>query len=208
VNRRSRFIGWCFLVGASWWTATAHAQTCLYVTNLDQLVAEAYSPTYSLTLPFSPWDWRAFSIYGGEPWWLDCTEISCSNLFQSSIELDCGVTAYSVILVQDASTGYTTIQPDGLTNVVATVASTVDEPSWLWNNYWQVTNCLDCWGLTSGDIPPPTITTKALLADASDYATYTAYQSNQEAQAANTGGGFFAMDEDDDDGDGDPCQIA
>jgi hypothetical protein len=131
------------MLASLWVLATADSQD-LYVTNLNQLVAEAYSTGYSLTLPFSPWDWRAFSLY--EPWWVDCSQMSCSNLFQSATELDCGVTAYSVVLVQNALTGETTIQPDGSTDVVATVASTVDEPSWLWNNYWQVTNCLDCWG--------------------------------------------------------------
>lgn len=211
MSRRSKILGCCLLVATGWWVATARAQTCLYVTNADQLVAEAYSPDYSLTLPFSPWDWRAFSLYGGEPWWLDCSQISCTDLFQSSTELDCGVSAYSVVLVQNALTGETTIQADGSTDVVATVtASTGDEPSWLWNNYWQITSCLDCWGLTSGDVPPPTITVKALLADASDYATYTAYLSNEEAEAESAAsamtmsGGFFAMDDEDDDG-SDPC---
>ena len=203
------FVGFLLLSA----TITSMAQG-LYVTNLDQLVVEAYSPDYCLILPFSPWDWRAFSLYGGEPWWVDCSQMSCTDLFQSSTELDCGVTAYSVVLVQNALTGETTIQPDGLTNVVATVAASTDyEPSWLWNSYFQVTNCLDCWGLTAGDIPPPVITLTALLADAGDYATYTAYQSNLEAEAASAAsamtmsGGFFAMDDEDDDGGGDPCSI-
>jgi alpha-tubulin suppressor-like RCC1 family protein len=203
-------------VAAIFWQGNSLAQN-LYVTNLDQLVAEAYSSDHSIFLPLSPWDWRTYSIDGGEPWWINCSEMSCEGLFQTSTELSAGVPAYTVVLIQNVLTGETTVQPDGSTDVVATVAAPsgyqpgVGSETWMWNWYVQVTNCLDCWGLTAGDNPPPTITLKALLADGSNYAAYASYQSNLEAeaeaaQAASAGSGFFAMDDDDDDG-GDPCSI-
>jgi alpha-tubulin suppressor-like RCC1 family protein len=155
------------------------------------------------------------------PWWIDCSQISCEGLFQTSNELSAGFPAYTVVLIQNVLTGETTIQPDGSTDTVATVSASSDyEPGvgpelWMWNWYVQVTNCPDCWGLTAGEIPPPTIILKALLADGSNYAAYASYQSNLEAEATSatsTGGGFMAMDEDDDDGGGDgggvdPCSV-
>jgi hypothetical protein len=53
------------LASTSLWVATALAQDPLYVTNLDQLVAEAFSPDYSLILPFGAWNYQGFSLYGG-----------------------------------------------------------------------------------------------------------------------------------------------
>ncbi len=206
-----------------WAIPTTQAQD-LYVTNLDQLVAEAYSTDYSVYLPFSPWDWRAFSLYGGEPWWLDCSQMSCDGLFQTSTELSAGVPAYSVVLLQNVLTGETIIQPDGLTDVVATVlAPSGYQPAtnswngWMWNWYEQVVDQPDSWGLSPGEVPPPVITFRALLADVSNYAAYAAYESNLEAEAeaaqaaqaatATMSGGGFAMDDDDDDGGVDPCTL-
>jgi alpha-tubulin suppressor-like RCC1 family protein len=201
---------------------TTQAQD-LYVTNLNQLVAEAYSTDHSVYLPFSPWDWRAYSLDGSEPWWLDCSQVSCDALFQTPVELSVGVPAYTVVLIQNVLTGETTVQPDGSSGVVATVAA----PSgyqpvmtswnrWLWNWYEQVIDQPDVWGLSAGEIPPPTITLKALLADMSNYATYAAYQSNLEAEAeaaqaaqvmvASMNSRFMPMDDDGGDG-GDPCTL-
>ena len=210
-------------VAAIFWQGNALAQD-LYVTNLDQFVAEAYSPDYCLVLPFSPWDWRAFSLYGGEPWWLDCSQMSCDGLFQTSTELSGGVPAYAVVLLQNVLTGETIIQPDGLTDVVATVlAPSGYQPAtnswngWMWNWYEQVVDQPDSWGLSPGEVPPPVITFRALLADVSNYAAYAAYESNLEAEAeaaqaaqaatATMSGGGFAMDDDDDDGGVDPCTL-
>ena len=67
VMSRSRRILCCgLLVGASWWAATAKAQDGLYVTNLDQLVSEAYSTDHSDYLALSPWDWRAWTLDEGD----------------------------------------------------------------------------------------------------------------------------------------------
>jgi hypothetical protein len=125
-----------------------------------------------------------------------------------------------VVLLQNVLTGETTIQPDGSTDVVATVSAPSGyEPgagseTWLWNWYVQATNQPDLWGLSPGEIPSPIITLKALLADASEHAIYASYQSNLEAEAeaaqaasvSSTGGRFMAMDEDDCGG-GDPCTL-
>jgi alpha-tubulin suppressor-like RCC1 family protein len=210
------------LVASLWMLPTVRAQD-LYVTNLDQFVAEAYCSDHSIYLPFSPWDWRAYSIDGGQPWWLDCSQISCEGLFQTSTELSAGVPAYTVVLLQNVLTGETTVQPDGSSDVVATVAApsgyqpvVTSENRWLWNWYEQMVDQPDVWGLSPGEIPPPTIRLKALLADVSNYATYGDYQSNLEAQAeaecaaqaaaSSMRSGFTPMDDDDFVG-GNPCTV-
>ncbi|MGO9243638.1 MAG: hypothetical protein ACLQDC_02570 [Verrucomicrobiia bacterium] len=106
--------------------------------------------------------------------------------------------------------------------MVATIAAPGDyQPytnsadHWLWNWYVQATNNPDCWGLTPGQIPPPTVTLRTFLVDSNTY--YSVYSSNiaaevaaEAAQASSTptlamGGGFMAMDDDMDDGD--PCTV-
>jgi hypothetical protein len=222
MQRRVLSVFVILLMGLLWAFPTTQAQA-LYVTNLDQLVAEAYSTDHSIYLPFSPWDWRAFSIDGGEPWWLDCSQVSCDGLFQNPTELAAGVPAYKVVLIQNVLTGETTIQPDGSSNVVATIAApsgyqpvTNSWNRWMWNWYQQVIDQPDVWGLSPSEVPPPTTTLKALLADVSNFATYAAFQSNLEAQAeaecaaqatvASMNSRFMPMD-DPGGGGGDPCTL-
>jgi hypothetical protein len=92
-------------------------------------------------------------------------------LFQTPTELSAGVPAYKVVLVLNFLTGETTIQPDGSSDVVATIAApsgyqavTNSWNRWLWNWYQQVIDHPDEWGLSPSEIPPPAITLKALLA--------------------------------------------
>jgi alpha-tubulin suppressor-like RCC1 family protein len=126
----------------------------------------------------------------------------------------------SVQLTWDISTGETTVQPDGSTDVVAVIAAPSGyEPgghsydTGVWHAWQQMTNCPDCWGI-EGPVPPPTVTLAVYLADISQYSIY---ESNCEAQAeayaageATTtsmmSGRFMSMD-DDDGGGGDPCFI-
>ncbi len=212
-------------VAAIFWQRNAHAQD-LYVTNLDQLVAEAFSTDHSIYLPFDPWDWRAYSIDGGEPWWLDCSQISCDAVFQNPTELSAGVPAYTVVLIQNVLTGETTIQLDGASEAVATVAAPSDyQPltnswnGWMWNWYQQVVDQPDSWGFSPSEVPLPTITLKVLLSDVSNYAAYAAFQSNLEAEAeaecaaqaatASMNSRFMPMDDDGGGGGGGsaPCAI-
>jgi alpha-tubulin suppressor-like RCC1 family protein len=196
----------------------AHAQD-LYVTNLDQLVAEAYSTDHSVYLPFQPWDWRAYSLDGGEPWWLDCSQVSCDALFQNPVQLSAGVPAYTVVLIQNVLTGETTIQPDGSSDVVATVPApsnyqpvTNSWNGWMWNWYQQVVDQPDSWGFSPDEVPPPTITLKALLADVNNYATFQGnleaqVEAAQAAQAATARMSSRFMPMDDDGGGGGPCTL-
>ncbi len=81
------------------------------------------------------------------------------------------------------------------------------ENAWVWRQWQQVTNCLDCWGLTNADVPPPIVTLKTQLANVNDYALYSSnMEADAEAAAAawassassfSTGGRFIAMDDDD-----------
>ena len=203
----------------------AHGQD-LYVTNLDQLVAEAYSTDHSVYLPLQPWNTLACSLDGGEPWWLDCSQVSCDALFQNPVQLSAGVTAYKVVLNQNILTGETTIQPAGSNDVVATVAAPSDYATtanswnrWMLTQYQQVVDHPDTWGFSADEIPPPVVTMWVLLADVNNYATYAAYQSELEAQAtaecaaqtatASMNSRFMLMDDDDyGGGGGDPCTLA
>jgi alpha-tubulin suppressor-like RCC1 family protein len=225
---RKRVLPVLVLVGAAMavtvWQQDASAQDGLYVTNLEQLAAEAFSGEHCYYFPFLPLPWQAYSIDGGEPWWVDCTQIDCTNLLVSPTNLDSGVTAYGVVLAKNILTGDTTIQPAGSTDVVATVAppsgyepgASSDASAW---EFWQqLTNCPYCYGIEA-PVPPPTLMLQALLADANDYATYAAYESNLEAEAYQAAqaatvsmvGGFSPMDDGDggdgDDGGDDPCTL-
>jgi alpha-tubulin suppressor-like RCC1 family protein len=190
----------------------------LYITNLDQLVAEAYSTDHSVYLPLLPWDWRAYSLNGGEPWWLDCSQVSCDPLFQTPTELSAGVPAYTVVLIQNLLTGETTIQPDGSSDVVATIAAPSNYQAvtnswnrWMWDQYQEVIDQPDSWGFSPEEVPPPTITLKAVLADVNNYATF---QGNLEAQVeaaqaaqamtASMNSRLMPMDDDDGGDGGDP----
>jgi hypothetical protein len=68
---------------------------------------------------------------------------------------------------------------------------------WLWQ---QVTNCPDCWGI-EGEIPPPTVTLRVLLADVQAKPIYdaavaaedAAWEDAQAAAAASSASSFMAM---------------
>ena len=67
----------------------------LDVTNLDQLVVEAYNPDYCLILPSPPTGLVGrFGCMEVNLGGFFVSQMSCTHLFQSSTELDCGVTAY------------------------------------------------------------------------------------------------------------------
>jgi alpha-tubulin suppressor-like RCC1 family protein len=84
--------------------------------------------------------------------------------------------------------------------------------TWVWREWQQVTNSLECWGI-EGEIPPPTVTLNVPLGDINDYATYAACENNAEktveAEAAiMAGDGFTEMGDEGGGGDGgDPCSI-
>jgi hypothetical protein len=210
----------CAVVGS----ATAVPAQDATVTSFDQLAQVALSANYSLYLPFSPWDWRAYPT--DWPLWCDFTEMACldslptSTNFMTSIEW-CNVPLASVILTKNVLSGVTTLESSDSTDVLATIAApsgyqpgVASEDRWLWNWYVQATNNPDWWGLTPGQIPPPTITLRTFLANSNAY--YSVYESNIEAEAAAQAAAtvnatsvvadFMAMDEEDDVG-GDPCTI-
>jgi hypothetical protein len=202
---------------------TAARAQGLFVTNLDQLAAEAYSGEHCYYFAYVPLPWWAYSIDGSEPWWIDCSHFDCTNLLVAPTNLVSGVTAYGVVLTKNLSTGDMIVQPLGSTDVVATataptgfVPGTDPEDAATWTFYQQILDCPDCYGF-DGEVPPPEIKLKAFLANATDYVTYANYESNLDAEAEaqsatgtsamSLGGGFMAMDEDDDDGGGDPCTL-
>ena len=228
MKKRRLWIG-CLVVSAPLWAFTTALAQDLFVTNLDQLVAEAYSGEHCIYFPFIPLPWRAYSLDGGQPWWIDCSQFDCADLLTSPTNLPSGVSVYPIVLTKNLLTGETTLQPDGSTNVVATVAApsgyepgVLPEDASAWHWYQQLLDCPDCYGI-EGVVPPPTVILEIFLANANDYATYAAYQNNldamAEAQAATTasamslGSRFMAMDDEDDgggdggDGGSDPCSI-
>ena len=163
------------------------------ITNLTQLVDVALSGNYSLYLPWTPWQIQAYPTDNGEPWWLDCSQMSCADLLSISTD-SCatiqmhGVTVTFATLTKNILTGETLLSSGCATDVVASIAAPSGyDPStqlgynaWVWRQWQQVTNCLDCWGLVAGEIPPPIVTLKTRLADATQYSTYT---NNEEAEA-------------------------
>jgi hypothetical protein len=213
-------------VVVSLWSPTTRAQD-VTITNLAQLADVAFSANYSLYLPWAPWQWRAYPTDNGEPWWVNCSQVACSDLLSTSTN-SCatlqmhGVTVTSVILTKNVLTGETLIQSGCSTDVIASIAAPsgyqpgtqLGENAWVWREWQQITNCLDCWGLTADEIPPPIVTLKTRLADAAQYSTYA---SNQEAEAEaaaaawassassfSVGGGMMFMGMDDE---SDPCTI-
>jgi hypothetical protein len=164
----------------------AQAQDAI-ITNLAQLAQEAFSDNNCLYLPSMPWLWQAYANYSEQPWWLDCSQLSCGDLFQAPVDLSAGVTGYRVLLTRNILTGEMILQADDSTNVLTRVAAPTDyqpgqlssQDMWVWRGWQQSTNCPDCWGI-EGEFPAPTVTLKVLLADISDHATY---QSNLDAQA-------------------------
>lgn len=175
-----------FLVALLWAFPTVQAQD-IVITNLAQLSQEAFSGNNCLYLPFMPWQWQAYATWGGVPWWLDCSQMSCGELLQGPTNLTVGVPAYGVVLTKNILTGETTLQADGSTDIVATIEPPNDyqpgqlssQDAWVWRWWQESTNCASCWDI-EGEFPPPIVTLKVLLADINDYATY---QSNLDAEA-------------------------
>ncbi len=215
----------CLLLSALLWAFTAaHAQD-ITITNLDQLAQVALSANYSIYLPFSPWDWRAYAT--DWPLWCDFTQMACLDSLPTSTNFTTGmdwsnVPVASEILTKNVFSGVTTVESADSTDVVATIAApsgyqpyTNSADHWLWDWYVQATNNPDLWGLTPDQIPPPIVTLQTFLVDSNTY--YSVYSSNiaaevaAAAQASSTptlamGGGLVAMDDDEMD-DGDPCVI-
>jgi hypothetical protein len=209
------------LTALLWAFPTTQAQDML-ATNLVDLAEQAFSSDHSFYLPWTPWEWRAYSLDSGRPWWVDCSQLPCADLLQASTNLNANLQAFAVVFTKNVSTGVTTVQPDGSTNVVAVMAAPSDyQPGeqlgqnvWLWREWQQMTNCPDCWGVTADEIPPPTVTLKTRLADASQYSTYASnVEAEAEASAAAqassassfaAGGGMMFMGMDDE---SDPCTI-
>ncbi len=220
VRRRVKaLIVTCAVVGLA---SHALAQDIM-ITNLNQLAQVALSANYSIYLPFSPWDWRAYST--DWPLWCDFTQMACldslptSTNFTTSLDWS-NVPLASVTLTRNVVSGETTVESSDSTDVVATIAAPSDyQPGaasaehWLWVWYVSTTNNPTSWGLTPDQIPPPIVTLQTFLVDSNTY--YSVYSSNiaaevaaEAAQAASTptftmGGGFMAMD----DGGGAPCTI-
>jgi alpha-tubulin suppressor-like RCC1 family protein len=220
--------GVCFahlVVATFLWTLTG-AQAQQTATNLADLAEQAFSSDHSFYLPWTPWEWRAYSLDSGQPWWVDCSQLPCVDLFQASTNLSTrlqinDVQFVSVLLTKNVLTGEMTLQADGSTNVLAVIAAPSDyqpgaqlgQNTWLWQEWQQMTNCPDCWGI-EGEIPPPIITLKALLADINDNATYEDNAGAQTtdamtASAASIGGRFTPMDDESGDGggSGNPCTL-
>ncbi len=206
-------------------TATTAVAQDVTITNLAELVDVALSGNYSLYLPWTPWQIEACPTDNGEPWWMDCSQMDCADLLSTSTN-SCatlqihGVTVTFVTLTKNILTGETLLSSGCSTDVITTIAAPsgydpgtlLGENAWVWRQWQQVTNCLDCWGLVAGEIPPPIVTLKTRLADAS---TYPVYQSNVVADAeaaaaawaaattasgdadATGAGRFMAMDDDD-----------
>lgn len=158
------------------------------ITNLAQLADVAFSGGHSISLPWTPWQWHAYSLDGGEPWWVDCSQLPCAELFQATnLSTSYEVSLVPVVLAKNVLTGEVTLQPNGATDIVARVAApneyqpgALSEDRAVWSMWQEWTNCPDCWGEPDEGIVPPTVTLKILLADSNDYATY---QSNLEAEA-------------------------
>jgi uncharacterized repeat protein (TIGR03803 family) len=156
------------------------------ITNLAQLAQEAFSGDHSLYLPFTPWQWQAYSTDGGQPFWVDCSALPCIDLLPVSTNLN-GVPLLAAVLTKNVLTGETLFQSGWSTDVVARIPApsgyqpgALSEDRGVWWLWQQWTNCPDCWGEPDGGILPPTVTLNVLLADINDYAIY---QSNVTAAA-------------------------
>src|SRR5580704_1470517 len=219
--RRSR-LGLCLTLVAGLCTLPVVQAQDLTITNLAELADVAFSANYSLYLPWTPWQIQAYSTDNGEPWWLDCSQMDCADLLSTSAN-SCatlqtyGITVTFVTLTKNILTGEALLYTGCSTDVIASIASPsgydpgtlLGENAWVWRQWQQVTNCLDCWGFTTtNDISPPIVTLRTRLADSNDYATYT-NNIEMEAEAAaaawaaassrfSAGGGmmFMAMDDD------------
>jgi hypothetical protein len=192
MRRRVLFILVILLIALLWAFPTTQAQDML-ITNLTDLAVQAFSANHSMYLPWTPWQWQAYSLDDGQPWWVDCSQVVCGDLLSTSTN-SCatlqmhGVTVTFATLTKNIITGVTLLESGCSTDAVASIeAPSGYEPgtqlgynAWVWREWQQMTNCLDCWGLTADAIPPPIVTLKTRLADVAEYATYA---SNAEAEA-------------------------
>ncbi len=192
------------------------------ITNLYELTQAAFSESFYI--PYSlPCEWRAYSLNGGEPWWVDCSALPCSDLVSASTNYTShGVDIVPVWLTKNVQSGETLLQSDSATDVVAHIPAPIgyqpgqlsSEDGTVWRMWLQATNCPDCWGI-DGAFPPPTVTLKTFLADVNDYTTYESNleaeaEAEAEAQAASASSsataGRFTMSEDDESGSEDDYQ--
>jgi len=182
MRRGLPFLGFTVLAfGVIFWRGDALAQDNRVATNLADLAQQAFSGVHSIYLPFMPWNWQAYSLDGGEPLWVDCSQLPCTDLFPVCTNLQVhGVQLASVVLTKNVLTGEVTLQPNGATDIVARVGAPSDyqpgalsEDRGVWRLWQQWTNCPDCWGEPEAGILPPLVTFEGLLlADSNDYATY------------------------------------
>jgi outer membrane lipoprotein-sorting protein len=175
------------------------------ITNLDQLAQEAFSGDHSIYLPFTPWQWQAYSLDGGQPFWVDCSALPCIDLLPVSTNLN-GVALLAAVLTKNVLTGETLFQSGWSTDVVARIPApsgyqpgALSEDRGVWWLWQQWTNCPDCWGESDGPILPPTVRLKVLLADINDYAIYqsnvtaAAGAQSEDAVGASTGSSLAVM---------------
>jgi probable HAF family extracellular repeat protein len=231
-GRRVRvlFVG-CALVFLA---SQARAQDdSMIVSNLTGLAQQAFSPNHCLVLPwFTAWQYLGVSTDGGEPFWLDCSQVPC-DLLAAATNLNTsplmqGVSMAVAVLTKTVNTGEVTVQPDGSTNIVAVIAGpngyepgACPEDAAIWRAYQALTNCSTCSGI-EGDIPPLTVSVRVYVADVGQYGLYQSNMSNIDAQAAVAAAaaaaaasgvvrpnGSLALQAMDDGGmdDGDPCTV-
>jgi hypothetical protein len=196
------------LSGFTFATQRACAQDML-VTNLADLAEQAFSGGHSFYIPFSPWEWHAYSLDGGLPYWVDCSALPCSDLLPASGSLR-GVALFSGVLTKNVLTGETLLQSEWSTNVIGQIPApsgyqpgALAEDRYVWWLWQQWTNYPDSWGVPDEGIVAPTVTLKVLLADAQDKPDYDAAiaaedaawaEAEQEAMA--TASRFTTMTED------------
>ena len=172
--------------------ANAFAQDGVIVTNLADLAQGAFSSEHSIYLPFEPWHWQAYSIDGGQPWWINFSQFPCLELLQACTNVSTdtefhGVPLVSAQLTKNVLTGEVLFQSECSSDVLATVAApsgyqpgVLSKDRGVWEMWQQWTNCPDCWGVPDGGFLPPTVKLNVFLADLNDYA---AYDSNLEVEA-------------------------
>src|SRR5579862_1216845 len=106
----------CFLAAS----VADHAMAqYLTATNWADLSQQAFDGSHSIYLPSTPWQWQAYSLDGGLPFWVDCSQFPCAEFFQVSTNLQSyGIQLASVVLTKNVLTGEVTVQPNGSTDIV------------------------------------------------------------------------------------------
>jgi hypothetical protein len=224
-RQMKRLLPICLVVLSA--TAPVEAQSVVG-TNWPGLIQQAYSAANSVYVPSGlPGQWRAFSFYGMEPVWVSSDMLqACTNSSVTNLQVR-GVTATPIVVTEFVLTGDVLVESPGSTGVIVSVSAPSGYVAnanpcrgvfWEWS---QATGCPDCYGLTAGEIPPPTVTFDPLFI--ADIGNYSVYASNMAAQcqaaassttssgsfafhAMGAGGGFMAMDDDDMDDD-DSCSV-